>query len=67
MPCRSCQSDNRGAFQSEISIHLPGLNNPPVLTFPSLLVCLECGHAEFRIEKMELRELAAGSDAPAAL
>ena len=70
MPCGSCQSENRSGFHSEISIHPPGLNNltkPPVLAFPNLLVCLECGHTEFLLEKTELRELAEGNDALAAL
>jgi hypothetical protein len=66
MSCRVCHSENRGAFESEISIHLPGLKNlrvPTVLAFPKLLVCLECGRAEFRVEKTELRQLAEASDA----
>jgi len=66
MACRVCHSENRGAFESEISIHLPRLDNltkPTVLVFPKLLVCLECGRAEFGIGKTELRRLAEASDA----
>jgi hypothetical protein len=65
MSCPVCHSENRGAFESEISIHLPGLKNlttPTVLVFPKLLVCLKCGHVEFRLERTELRKLAEGSD-----
>ena len=60
MSCRSCQSDKQTTFQSEICIHFPGINNlgkPPVLAFPTLVVCLDCGFAEFRIAETELRML----------
>jgi len=47
-------------FESEISIHFPELNNlkkRPILAFPNLLICLDCGFMESRIENSKLREL----------
>lgn len=60
MSCRSCQSENRAAFPSEINIHFPGsenLDKPTVLAFPELMVCLDCGFVEFLLEKDKLYEL----------
>jgi hypothetical protein len=48
-------------FTSEIDIHFPGLSNvkkSPVLVHPELLVCLNCGKAEFTVPKDELALLA---------
>jgi len=56
MPCRSCWS-NLTAFTAEINIHFSGLRNlekPGVLLFPKLLVCMNCGFAEFSIQEAEL-------------
>ena len=61
MVCNSCGSDQQGKFGSEIDIHFPGLkhvNKRPVLVFPELVVCLNCGKAEFTIPKDELTLLA---------
>jgi hypothetical protein len=49
-------------------IHFPGLKNfdkPVVWVFPELLVCLDCGTAEFAVPEAEVRQLAKG-DARAA-
>jgi hypothetical protein len=49
MACNSCGSVKQGEFTSEIDIHFPGLGNvkkKPVVVFPELLVCLNCGKAE---------------------
>ena len=57
MPCNSCGSINQGKCQAEVDIHLPGLRNAgksPVLVFPELLVCLDCGKTEFMVPKAEL-------------
>jgi hypothetical protein len=57
MSCKWCQSTNRSKFLSEVSIHFPGVTNvtkPPVWAFPELVVCLDCGFTEFRIERAEL-------------
>jgi hypothetical protein len=60
MSCKSCQSENHHNFNGEVAIHLPGLkglNKPIVWVFPNLLVCLNCGFAEFLIPDSELRQL----------
>jgi len=60
MSCKSCGSDAYSKFPSEIAIHFPGqqgVDELPVCVFPTLLVCLHCGHAEFAIPKHELRLL----------
>jgi hypothetical protein len=47
-------------FLSEICFHLSGLknfDNGPVFVFPSIRVCLDCGHAEFVIPQEELAQL----------
>lgn len=57
MTCRSCTSDNREKFDSEIVVHFCGLKNldkPPVFVFPKLLVCMDCGFTEFAIPETEL-------------
>ncbi len=61
MACNSCGSVNQGKFTSEIDIHFPGLSNvkkSPVLVYPEILVCLNCGKAEFTVPKDELALLA---------
>jgi predicted nucleic-acid-binding Zn-ribbon protein len=63
MPCKSCGSENLGRFPSEIAIHLSGLKNisePHVWVFPELLVCLNCGFAEFAVPETDLRRLFKG-------
>lgn len=58
--CKSCGSQRLGLFPSEINVHFPGLSHLdalPVLLFPELLVCLECGHTEFTVSKDELARL----------
>ena len=60
MSCRLCQSDKQSAFESEICIHFSGINNlakPPVLAFPTLVICLNCGFTELGIAETELRKL----------
>jgi hypothetical protein len=64
MSCRSCQSQRQRNFGSEICIHVPGLkglDKPLVWAFPKLVVCLDCGFTEFRLEENELCLLAEGS------
>jgi len=44
-----------------MAIHYPGLKNidkPVVCVFPELVVCLDCGTAEFAVPEAELRVLA---------
>ena len=64
MSCRSCQSENRAAFPSEINIHFPGredLDKTTVWAFPELMVCLDCGFVEFLLKKDELYRLREGN------
>jgi hypothetical protein len=66
--CKSCGSDNQCKFTAEIAIHFPGLKGiekPIVWVFPELLVCLNCGNAEFAVPERELRVLAEGDAAAA--
>ena len=63
-PCKSCGSLNQGKFTAEMAIHFPGLKNidkPTVWVFPDLIVCLDCGTAEFAVPETELRQLAKGN------
>lgn len=61
MPCKSCGSVNQSKFTAEMAIHIPGLKSidkPVVWVFPELVVCLDCGTAEFAVTEAELRVLA---------
>jgi len=58
--CHSCGSAHQKHFESEVDIHFPRLSNAnkrPVLVYPVLLVCLDCGRAEFSIPKEDLEPL----------
>src|SRR5882762_5081950 len=68
MPCKSCGSVNQSKFTAEMAIHFPGLQNidkPVVWVFPELVVCLDCGTAQFAVPEAELRQLAKGYAAAA--
>jgi hypothetical protein len=55
--CKSCESDKLSKFAGEIAIHFPGLkdiNKPIIWVFPELLICLDCGIAEFAVPETEL-------------
>jgi hypothetical protein len=61
MPCMLCRSDNEAEFSTEMLIHCAGLKNvdePGVLVFPTLLVCLDCGSSRFTVLEEELESLA---------
>jgi len=63
MPCKSCQSGNQRTFQSEINIQFPRIDEvtkPNVWAFPNLIICLDCGFAEFELAQPELHRLAEG-------
>ena len=65
MVCRRCASHNQKEFGAEINIHHSGLrelDEPDVLVFPKLVVCLRCGLAEFTVSESELRLLASVTD-----
>ena len=66
--CRLCGSTTLREFTAEIGVHFPGLNNidkPTVWVFPELIICLDCGKAEFVVPEVELRELARGDSSAA--
>ena len=51
-----------------MGIHFPELKNidkPVVWAFPEVVVCLDCGTAEFAVPEAELRQLSKGDAAPA--
>jgi hypothetical protein len=57
MACKSCGSVNQGEFSSEVDIHFSELRNvkkSPLLVYPELLLCLDCGNAEFMVPKDQL-------------
>ena len=63
MSC-GCQSGKQRKFSAEMLIHLPGLKGlekPPVWAFPKLVVCLDCGFTELKLEENELRLLVESS------
>jgi hypothetical protein len=66
MPCKSCGSVNQSKFTGEIAIHFPGLKNidkPVVWVFSEIVVCLDCGTAEFAVPEAGLRQLVKGDAA----
>ena len=57
MACNACGLVNQRKFLSEVDIHFPKLidvKKSPVLVYPELLVCLNCGKTEFTVPKAEL-------------
>jgi hypothetical protein len=55
--CKVCGSLKQAELNAEICIHCLGLENldtPPVLVFPKLSVCLDCGASMFAIPEKEL-------------
>jgi hypothetical protein len=40
---------------------IEGLKNPTILTFPKLVVCLNCGFTEFSVPERELHVLVDGT------
>jgi hypothetical protein len=58
--CPSCASDNKRTLNGETALHFPGfkgLDKPIVWSFPRILVCLNCGFAEFALEDAALKSL----------
>jgi hypothetical protein len=61
MKCPSCGSGKQSKFTAEMAIHFPGVKNigkPHVFVHQELLICLDCGMAEFVVPEPELRLLA---------
>ena len=60
MPCNSCGSANQKKFSAEMAIHfleLKNIDKPVVWVFSEVVVCLDCGMAEFAVSKDEARQL----------
>ena len=60
MSCQLCDSNKQMEFSTEINIHLSGVKNiddPGVLFFPKVLVCLDCGASHFSTPGDELLRL----------
>ena len=61
MACKSCHSMDQHVYHSEVNIHPPrdlqNLDKPTVLAFPTLLICADCGFAEFVLTERERLEL----------
>jgi len=63
MPCKACFSECQGKFRTEMNFHFPGKEGwekPSVWAFPDVLVCLNCGFAEFEVPANELIALVNG-------
>jgi hypothetical protein len=67
MLCSLCKSSNQAEFPSELLIHFSArkhLNNPGILVFPTLSVCLDCGFLQTTVPAAELALLSADTPAP---
>ena len=61
LACRLCGSENVQKLRGELAMRSPGLKNidkPVVWLFPDIIVCTDCGIAEFAVPEAELRMLA---------
>jgi hypothetical protein len=61
MSCPLCSSANQSEFATEINIHFRGIKNiddPGVMFFPKIVVCLDCGSSRFSTPNTELLRLA---------
>jgi hypothetical protein len=68
MPCKTCGSVNQSKFSAEMGIHfleLKNIDKPTVWVLPEVIVCLDCGTAEFAVPAEELRQLKEGDAAVA--
>ncbi len=68
MPCKSCGSVDQRNFSAEMAIHfleLKNIDKPSVWVFPAVVVCLNCGTAEFAVPVEDLRQLKEGDAAAA--
>jgi hypothetical protein len=58
--CTACHSNNCAEFNTEMIIHLSGLqniDNPGVLAAPRVSVCLDCGFSTFTVPEAGLLAL----------
>jgi hypothetical protein len=68
MPCKRCGSTNEKKLIAEMSIRSRGLecvDKPGLLAFPELILCLDCGAADFVVSEDDLGVLAKGDAAAA--
>jgi hypothetical protein len=67
MPCAVCTSVNEAEFTTEMLIHFRGIgniDNPGVLAFPKVSICLDCGSSRFNTPDDDLRLLKNGTQRP---
>lgn len=60
MACKECASDYQRKFSVEMNFHFPGyegLTKPTIWLFPEVVVCLNCGFAEFSVPQDGLQRL----------
>jgi hypothetical protein len=60
MICTHCLSAHERELYAEINIHSQGLDNiddPGLLVFPTITVCLDCGLARFVVPQCDLPRL----------
>jgi hypothetical protein len=58
--CKKCGSANQKRFEAEVDIHsaaVRDVHKSPISLFPSILVCLVCGHSEFVVPAQEMKSL----------
>lgn len=70
MACKICASENQKTFKGEVALHFPGLaglDRPIVWVFPKVIVCLQCGFADFTVPERELSVLVSGRVVPGAV
>jgi len=63
MYCPSCASSRQAEFTAEVNLHFPdfhSLDQPGVLAFPKVWVCLDCGLSRFNTTKTQLAKLVTG-------
>jgi hypothetical protein len=66
MSCPSCTSLDERQFTAGMMIHSSGLKHiedPGVLAFPQVSICLDCGASRFTTPGAELRALKEGTAA----
>ena len=64
MGCKKCSSDRQSKFSTEMSFYFSGwagIDKEPVSAWPEVLICFNCGFAEFTVADRELSALAQGS------
>jgi hypothetical protein len=62
MPCKRCSSANLETFATEVAIHRhppADLDHGALFLYPEILVCLDCGFAEFVIPRDDLPAITA--------